>query len=265
MKSNFYFKKSLGQNFLKDKNVIHNIVDNAQIDKNSLIIEIGPGGGALTKEIVPLCKKALLYEVDFRLEDHLKSILSAFDNYSLFIKDFLKTNLLEDLGDISYSNMYVVANLPYYITTPIIMKFIDENVLPDKFVIMIQKEVASRLAADVGSKDYGSFTVLLNYYYDIYKLFDVSRYCFEPIPNVDSSVICMTLKKNRFFVKDISLFKRLVRDSFALKRKTIKNNLKSYDLSLIEKVLEKYHYDLNVRAEQLSLEVFVDMANILAF
>ena len=124
----------------------------------------------------------------------------------------LKRDLKYDLGKYHYDKLYVVANLPYYITTPIIMKFIDENVLPDRFVIMMQKEVASRISASIGSKDYGSLTVFLDYYYDIKKLFDVSRNCFYPSPNVDSSVICMDLKKNRLVVSDIELFKRIVRD-----------------------------------------------------
>lgn len=264
MNDNFYFKKSLGQNFLKDKNVIHKIVDNAGIDKNTLVIEIGPGGGSLTQEIVPLCDRAILYEADSRLEEHLESLLNKYDNYSLYFGDFLKTNLRDDLKDYSYSKLYVVANLPYYITTPIIVKFIDEDVLPDKIVVMVQKEVASRFAANVGSKEYGSLTVFLNYYYNISKLFDVSRTCFVPVPNVDSSVVAFHLKKDRKPVKDISLFKKLVKDSFAMKRKTIRNNLSSYDLAIIERVLRVYGFDLSVRAEQLSLDIFIAMANELA-
>ena len=157
--------------------------------------------------------------------------------------------------------MYVVANLPYYITTPIIMKFVDEDVLPDKFVIMIQKEVAQRLSSKVGSRDYGSLTVFLNYYYDIKILFDVSRNCFIPKPNVESAVISMTKKKDRLNVLDMDLFKRLVRDSFSYKRKTIRNNLKNYNLEVVERVLNKYGFDLSVRSENLELEVFVNIAN----
>lgn len=260
----FQFKKSLGQNFLTDRNIIHNIVDKANIDKNTLVIEIGPGGGALTKEIVPLCKKAILYEADSRLENNLRDLLKEYDNYSLIIGDFLKVNLRKDLNNVSYDKLYVVANLPYYITTPIIMKFIEENVLPLKIVVMVQKEVALRLAAKVGSKDYGSLTVLLNYYYDINKLFDVSRNCFVPKPNVDSAVIALDLKEDRLELKNIDLFKKLVRDSFTLKRKTLKNNLKGYDLKKIENVLINYGFDLSVRAEQLSLEIFVEIANSLS-
>lgn len=264
MKKSFEFKKSLGQNFLIDQNIIHKIVDSASIDKETMVVEIGPGGGALSLLIVPLAGQVLLYEADQRLEEHLRNLLEKYTNYQLIIGDFLKADLLSDLSNYSYEKLYVVANLPYYITTPIIMKFIEEDVLPDQLVIMVQKEVASRLAAKVGSRDYGAFTVFLNYYYDIFKLFDVSRNCFMPKPNVDSAVISMQLKKERFKVRDMNLFKKLVRDSFSYKRKTLRNNLKNYDLDIISHVLQNYGFDLHVRAENLCLEIFVELANSLA-
>ena len=264
MDNKFNFKKSLGQNFLKDNNVIHNIVDSASIDKDTLVIEIGPGGGAITSKIVPLAGFTILYETDGRLESHLNNLLGQYDNYKLIIGDFLKANLLNDLSKYNYSKVYVVANLPYYITTPIIMKFIDDNMLPDKLIIMVQKEVAFRLSASVNSKDYGSLTVFLNYYYDISKLFDVSKYCFVPKPNVDSAVVCMKLKKHRKFIKDIELFKKIVKDSFKYKRKNLRNNLSSYDLNKINNVLGKYGFDLTCRAENLDLDVFIDIVNELS-
>ena len=259
----FKFKKSLGQNFLQDNNVIHKIVDSAELNRDTLLIEIGPGGGAITRYTVPLCGHALLYEADSRLEENLNELLKSNDNYSIIIGDFLKSNLEDDIKKYDYSKIYVVANLPYYITTPIILKFIDSDVLPDKMIVMVQKEVAARLSASVGSRDYGSLTVFLNYYYNIKKLFDVSRNCFMPKPNVDSAVVCFELKKEREQVLDIALFKRLVKDSFSFKRKTLRNNLKNYDLKIIENVLMMYGFDLGVRAEALSLEVFVEMANAL--
>ena len=257
----FKFKKSLGQNFLNDKNVIHKIVESANVDKDTLVIEVGPGAGALTELMVPKAGYALLYEADERLESYLRTLLGSQQNYSIIIGDFLKANVFQDVNNFSYAKLYVVANLPYYITTPIIMKFVEDCILPDKMVIMVQKEVAYRLAADVGSRDYGSLTVFLNYYYDIKKLFDVSRNCFTPKPNVDSAIVAMDLKKDRLKVLDIDVFNKLVRDSFLYKRKTLRNNLKGYDLDRIEEVLKTYGFDLSVRAENLSLEVFVDMAN----
>lgn len=261
MEENFKFRKSFGQNFLIDNNVIHNIVDNSNIDKDTLVIEIGPGSGVLSNEIIPLSGYSLLYEIDDRLESVLNDKLSCYNNYSLKIGDFLDVDLKKDLDEYNYSKLYVVANLPYYITTPIIMKFINENVLPDKMVIMIQKEVASRLSAKVNSREYGSFTVLLNYYYDIKKLFDVSKNCFIPKPNVDSSVICLELKKDIVKVKDIDLFKRFVRDCFKYKRKNLRNNLSGYELEKIEKILKKHDLSLNSRAENVNLESFIEIVN----
>lgn len=262
--SSFKYKKSLGQNFLKDENIIYKIVDSADIDKDTLVIEIGPGQGAISKKIVPKAKYSLLYEIDDRLKDYLNDVLKENNNYKIIINDFLQEDVKEELSHYDYSKLYVVANLPYYITTPIVSKLIDEDILPDKIVIMIQKEVAMRYSALVNTKDYGSLTVFLNYYYDIKRLFDVSRNCFVPKPRVDSSVICMKKKESKITLQDINLFKKVVKDSFKYKRKTLRNNLKDYDLEQIEKVLLKYNLNLNSRAEEVSMEIFVELANELA-
>ena len=257
----FEFKKSLGQNFLKDNNVIHKIVDSADIDKDTLVIEIGPGQGAISRLIVPRAKFSILYEIDSRLNWFLHSVLKENENYKVIINDFLDEDVNGDLKNYDYKKLYVVANLPYYITTPIVSKFINDEIFPDKMVIMIQKEVAMRYSASVNSRDYGALTVFLNYYYDIEHLFDVGRNCFFPKPKVDSSVICMNLKKDRLHVKDMLLFKSLVNDSFKYKRKNLRNNLKNYNLEKIAEVLERYGFDLNTRAESISLEVFVAIAH----
>lgn len=157
--------------------------------------------------------------------------------------------------------MYVVANLPYYITTPIIEKIISSNINPDILVFMVQKEVGDRLSAKVGTKEYSSLSVYLNYYYDIKKEFILKRNCFLPSPNVDSVVVSFKKKDKMLEVYDEKLFFKLVRDSFKFKRKNIRNNLKEYNLVVIEKVLKKYNFDLNVRAEAISVDIFVDIAN----
>ena len=257
----FKHKKSLGQNFLKDKNIIKKIVDSACIDEDTLVIEIGPGEGIMSDFIIPRSKYSILYEIDERLKNILDKKLSNYHNYKIIYNDFLKENIKKEICNYDYKKLYVVSNLPYYITTPIVEKFIDDDVLPDKMVLMMQKEVALRYSAKPGSKEYSSLTVLLNYYYNIDRLFDVSRKYFYPEPNVDSSVICMIKKSNRLYVKNIEIFNRLVRDSFKYKRKNLRNNLKGYDLNKVLKVLNKYEYGLEVRAEALSLEVFVDIAN----
>ena len=261
---NFKFKKSYGQNFLQDKNIIHNIVDKTDIDKDSLVIEVGPGSGALTKELAKVSKSVLCYEIDSRLEDTLDENLKDFDNIEIIYDDFLNRNLKNDIGKYSYQKIYFVANIPYYITTPIIVKLIESQIDFSKITMMVQKEVADRFSARIKTKDYGSITVFLNYYYDIEKLLFVSRNAFIPKPNVDSAVIALKKKEKRLKVKNEELFFKLVRDSFRFKRKNIRNNLKNYDLNIILKVLEKYNKDLTSRAEELELNVFVDMANALS-
>ena len=255
----FEYKKAFGQNFIKDNNIIYKIVKAADIDKDTLVIEIGPGAGSLSKSIVPLSGNAILYEIDTRLEDTLYSLLGQYDNYKIIFNDFLKQDVKKDIEGYKYKKLYVVANLPYYITTPIITKLMKE-IYPDKIVIMIQDEVANRLSAKEGSKDYGMISVLLSSKYDIKKLFKVTRKCFIPEPNVDSAVISLT-KHDKYNIEDSNIFEKLIKDCFQYKRKNLRNNLKGYDLSIIEQVLSMYDYSLNNRAEDIPVSVFVEMAN----
>ena len=258
----FDYKKSLGQNFIKDNNIISKIVDAASIDKDTLVIEIGPGAGSLSTSIIPLSGFSILYEIDTRLENILNDKLSSNDNYKIIFNDVLKQNIKEDIKEYNFKNIYVVANLPYYITTPIITKVIDE-IMPDKIVIMIQNEVADRLSACVGTKDYGMITVLLSSRYNINKLFKVSRNCFEPVPNVDSAVISLE-KKCINNIVDMSKFEKLIKDAFQYKRKNLRNNLKGYDLNKIEDILVRNNYSLNDRAEMIPETLFVEIANELS-
>lgn len=257
----FIFKKAFGQNFLNDLNIITNIVKGANIKENSLVIEIGPGSGALTKELVKVSKNVLCYEIDERLEEILDENLVGINNVDIIFDDFMKRDIKDDINKYDFDYIYVVANLPYYITTPIIEKLIDSKINFEGITVMIQKEVGERFCAKEGSRDYSSITVFLNYYYDLKKLFVVNRNCFTPKPNVDSIVITLKSKKEKLYLKNEDLFFKLIRDSFKFKRKNIKNNLKNYNLNKIEEVLLKHNCDLSVRAEQLSLEIFVEMAN----
>ena len=158
--------------------------------------------------------------------------------------------------------MYVVANLPYYITTPIITKLIEDKINVEKIVVMVQKEVGDRFKAHPGTKDYSSLSIFLNYYFDIVKILDVSRNVFMPKPNVDSIVLEFRQKEVKKNVNE-DIFFKLIRDSFKQKRKTLRNNLKDYDLGTIEKVLKKYNLDLSVRAENISMDIFIEIANTL--
>ena len=257
------FKKAYGQNFLNDKNIISSRVKRANIQENSLVIEIGPGSGALTKELAQVAQHVLCYEIDERLEEILDENLINFTNVEIIFDDFLHRDIANDIAKYHYENIYVVANLPYYITTPIIEKIIASKINFNSVTIMIQKEVGDRFCAKPGSRDYSSITVFLNYYYDMKKLFIVSRNAFTPKPNVDSIVISLVTKKERLSLLNEELFFALIRDSFRFKRKNLRNNLKGYNIEIIEEILKKYNYDLTVRAEQLSLEIFVEIANAL--
>ena len=258
---NFDFKKSLGQNFLNDDNIIDKIVKFSGIDKDTLVIEIGPGAGALSKKTIPLSGYTILYEIDTRLKDILDDVLSDYDNYDIIFNDVLKQDIKKDIEKFNFKKIYVVANLPYYITTPIISKLMDE-ISPDKIVVMIQEEVADRLCASVGSRDYAMITVALGAYYDIKKLFRVSRNCFTPAPNVDSAVISLD-KHTKCDIKNKKVFDRLIKDAFKFKRKNLRNNLKGYDLVKIEKILNDNNYSLCDRAEVIPISLFVEIANIL--
>lgn len=258
---NFKFKKKYGQNFIIDENIINKIVENSNIDKNTLVIEIGPGAGSLTKKLAQNAKQVLCYEIDETLKIVLNDLVMEFNNIDIFYQDFLKSNVSDDLKQYQYEQLYIVANLPYYITTPIIMKVIEDNIPVDKIVVMVQKEVGDRFKATPGTKDYNSLSIFLNYYFDISKLMDVSRNVFLPKPNVDSIVVEFKKNKKNYNIKDEKLFFQLIHDSFQQKRKTIKNNLNKYDLKSVENVLEKYNFDLNSRAEQIPIYVFADISN----
>jgi 16S rRNA (adenine1518-N6/adenine1519-N6)-dimethyltransferase len=259
----FKFKKSFGQNFLNDKNIIKNIVDKTNIEDNSLVIEVGPGAGVLTKELAKVAKNVLSYEIDTRLEEMLDENLREYSNVSIIYDDFLNRNIVDDIKEYSFDNIYFVANIPYYITTPILDKLIESKIDFKVITMMVQKEVADRFSAHVKTKDYSSITVFLNYYFDIEKLIYVSRNAFTPKPNVDSEVIALRRKKVIRKANNEELFFKLVRDSFKFKRKNIRNNLKNYDLKVVEEVLSKYKKDLTSRAEELELDIFIDIANSL--
>ncbi len=257
----FNFKKSFAQNFLKDKGVVEKIVNVIDYDKNNLIIEIGPGSGVMTKMLLEKGDRMLIYEIDERLKDILDKELEYFDNYEIIFDDFLNRNLKEDLSKYNYDNLYVVSNVPYYITTPIIEKIIDSDIDVKEIVLMVQKEVAERLSSKPRSKDYGYITVILNYFFEIEKVFNVSRNSFIPKPNVDSAVIKFKKRSQEIEVKNIKYFNKFVQDAFRYKRKNMKNNLKGYDLDKIEQILKKYGLDLNSRSEEVDYKIFVEIVN----
>lgn len=261
--NNFKFKKKFGQNFLLDQNILNNIVNLADIKDNTLVIEIGVGAAALTKKLCKVAKNVLGYEIDITLKEPLSKILSNESNVDVIFDDFLNRNIKEDLKCYQYSNLMVVANLPYYITTPIITKFIDEAIDVDKIIVMVQNEVADRFSAKVGTKSYNSLTIFLNYYFDIRKAFVVSRNVFYPKPNVDSAIVVFQKKKEKALLKNEKLFFELVKKAFKQKRKTLKNNLKGYDLEKIDNILKEFNKDISFRAENITIDEFIKISNSL--
>lgn len=262
--NNFKFKKQFGQNFICDENIINNIIEKSKIDKDTLVIEVGPGAGSLTNKLALNAKNVLCYEIDTEVKPILENNLKDYDNVEIIYNDFLLCNVNDDLKKYKYGKLYLVANLPYYITTPIIMKLIDDHVNIDKIVVMVQKEVGDRFKAKPKTKDYGSLTVFLNYYFEIKKVMDVSKNVFMPKPNVDSIVVEFNKINKNYNVKNEDIFFKIVKDSFKQKRKTIKNNLRDYNLEKIEKVLIDNNFSLSSRAEEIPIEVFVKIANELS-
>lgn len=253
------FKKKYGQNFLNSEIVLDKIVDLFEVNNTDKIVEVGPGAGALTKRLINKGCSVISFEIDESLKQFLDKINS--NNLNVVYGDFLNVNLNDYFN--KEDNLYFVANIPYYITTPIITKFIDDGVIPKVMILMVQKEVGERLSASPGTSDYGAITVILNYYFDVRYEFTVNRSDFYPVPNVDSCIISLCKKDNVVSVKDFNKFKKFVNDSFKQKRKNLRNNLKGYDLDIISNVLNKYGLDLTNRAEDLGYEVFVDIVNSL--
>ena len=257
---NFNFKKKYGQNFLQNKIIINKIVNLIDASEDDLIIEIGPGAGALTKELKKYNCKLISFEIDEDTKEYLLPLED--DKTKIIYDDFLNVDINQYLKKYKYNKLYIIGNLPYYITTPIITKIIDSNINVDKQVYMVQKEVADRFSAKPGSKEYGSITVFLNYFYEVKKEFIVGKGNFKPQPKVDSAIVSFKSKKLDNSI-DIEFFKKLVKDSFQFKRKTIRNNLKEYDLKKVEEVLNKYNFDLSSRAEELPLNVFIELVKVL--
>lgn len=261
-KNEFNFKKKLGQNFLLDDNILNKIVDQVTYDnKNILAIEVGVGAAALTRKVAKKANNVLGYEIDETLKEPLKEILKEYDNIDLIFDDFLNRSVSDDIEKYNYDEIVVIANLPYYITTPIIEKFIYENINIEKMVLMVQNEVADRFSAKPNTKNYNSLTIFLNYYYDVKKEFIVSKNSFYPKPNVDSAIVSMTKKKEKYKVLNEEHFFKLVRDSFKQKRKTLKNNLKGYNWDIIKRLLQNIGKSETCRAEELSIENFIYISN----
>ncbi|MNO79484.1 Ribosomal RNA small subunit methyltransferase A [compost metagenome] len=267
----FSFKKSLGQNFLIDQNILNKIVDAAELDSTKGALEIGPGIGALTERLAQSAGAVTAVEIDKRLIPILKEVLEPYEHVHVEQADVLDVDLpalfaanFKDMSKVS-----VVANLPYYVTTPILMKLLEEKLPLEHIVVMIQKEVAERMAASPGSKEYGSLSIAVQYYSEPKLICTVPHTVFIPQPNVDSAVIRLTVREEPpVDTKDEAHFFDVVRSSFTQRRKTISNNLKSrYTLpegrERIDALLHQAGIEPSRRGETLSLQEFATLSNVL--
>lgn len=265
-KHGFTFKKSLGQNFLIDSNILNRIVDGAGVDKTVGVIEIGPGIGSLTEALAKKAKKVISFEIDGRLLPILAETLADYNNVEIINNDILKVDvdniIAEKMSDCD--KIMVVANLPYYITTPILTHLIENTEKIDGYVVMMQREVANRLNAKVGTKDYNSLTILLNYYTDVEYLFTVPKKVFVPAPNVESGVVKIMIKEKKEFEVDQKFFK-FVRSCFVQRRKTLLNNLISSYGKDKKQDLQASCFDSEIeatrRSETLILTEFYNLYN----
>lgn len=256
-------KKKFGQNFLKDESILSKIRDISECDKDTLVIEIGPGLGGLTEL---LCEKAgfvLAYEIDNDLIEILNNNLSKFNNYEIINKDILTVDVNKDLDKYNYNKIYLVANLPYYITTPIITKLLTEVERIKRYVVLLQKEVAHRLAGKPSTKDYGAITLAIEYRGSAKVMLEVNRNAFIPAPNVDSSVLRIDIYDERkYYPKDEKLFFELIRLAFTQRRKTLLNNLgDKYPKEFIAKMLEDNNYKPSIRGEELSIDDYIKLSD----
>lgn len=261
-KYGFKFTKSLGQNFLIDDSVVTDIVVGAQVDKEDFVIEIGPGVGTLTRELLKKAKAVCAIELDKSLISILEEELKEFDNFKLINEDALKVNFNEIIGE--EKNVKLVANLPYYVTTPIIISLLTGGYPFKSLTIMIQKEVAERMNAAPGGKDYGSLSLLVQYYCETEIVRKVAPSSFIPQPKVDSIVIKLEkLDAPRVQVQDEKLFFSIIRDSFNMRRKTLSNALRNLSISKenLNKAFEEAGIDPKRRGETLSIEEFAKLSD----
>ena len=268
----FTFKKSFGQNFLTDTNILQKIVDTAEVDKKVNVIEIGPGIGALTEFLAENAAEVMAFEIDDRLVPILADTLRDFDNVTVVNQDILKVDLTQYIAEFKNPDLpiKVVANLPYYITTPILMHLIESGIPFSEFVVMMQKEVADRISAQPNTKAYGSLSIAVQYYMTAKVAFIVPRTVFVPAPNVDSAILKMVRREQPAVeVQDEKFFFKVTKASFVHRRKTLWNNLTSYFgkseevKAKLENALAKANLVANVRGEALDLAAFARLSDAL--
>ncbi len=267
--ANISFRKEYGQNFLINRIIPEDIADSCTDEAESLIIEIGPGIGCLTAELAARYRRVVAIEIDKGLIPILAKTLAEFDNVSVINEDVMKVDLQAIVDEYSMGMpVSVCANLPYYITTPILMYLLESGVRFSSITVMVQNEVASRLCAKAGSSDYGAITAVLNYYGEVRRLFKVSRGSFLPAPNVDSAVVRIDLyKEKKFKPRDERLFFNLIKCAFEMRRKTLVNAVSAklpFSKEELSSALISLGFREDIRGERLSCEDFVKLSDVLA-
>lgn len=265
-KHNVRFSKSLGQNFIINDYIIDEIIRRGDITEKDSILEIGPGIGVLTQALADTAHQVVAVELDNKLIPILNETLDEYDNVEIIHNDILKIDINKIIEEKMERPTKVVANLPYYITTPIIMKLVEEPSDIKEIIVMVQKEVAERMVSDPGSKDYGSLSVAVQYYCDAMIILDVPRDNFMPAPNVDSAVIRLIIRDTPAVeVIDHDFFFKIIKGAFALRRKTLVNSLSKsaigIDKNLLKEILNDMNIDLRIRGEKLDINDFADLAN----
>ena len=264
-KNQFEFKKKFGQNFISDTNLLKAIVKEGEITSEDQVLEIGPGAGTLTGQIAQIAKKVVAYEIDTTLKDILAETLQEYDNTQVIFGDIMQQNIksIESNFDKEYC---LVANLPYYITTPIIFKFINEATKLKSLYVMVQKEVGERICSDAGTKDYGIVSVIIATIGSARITRVINRNMFMPAPNVDSCMVKVDIDKNKFDIDDFAKYSEFVQKCFAMRRKTLANNLEKclgLARSRCYECLENLGLAQDVRAERLTPAQFVQLYNII--
>lgn len=269
-KYDFRFAKKFGQNFLIDPHVLEKIIDCSGITKDDCVMEIGPGIGTLTQFLCEAARQVVAVEIDAKLMPILDETLSGYDNVTVLNQDILKLDVTEIVSEYNHGKpVKVTANLPYYITTPIIMSLLEKKVPLERITVMVQKEVAVRMQAHPGTKDYGALSAAVSYYCEPYLAANVPRNCFMPRPNVDSAVICLKLRKEPFVKPaDEKLMFAIIKAAFSQRRKTLVNalgNCAGLDVTKDEArcALNKMGIKEDVRGETLGLEEFCELSDIL--
>ncbi len=261
----FRFKKSLGQNFITDNSLLQAIVRDAEITKEDTVVEIGTGAGTLTRALAEQAKRVISFDVDSDLQPILQETLAGLDNVEVIFRDVLKMKD-DEFREIVEGKFKVVANLPYYITTPLIMRFLESELPVETLTVMVQKEVADRLTAKENTAEYGSITVSIRFRADVSITRIVGRQLFHPQPNVDSAVVNIKLRE-KYAVKDKKLLLRLIKSGFAMRRKTLVNNLSmAFSISKDEakETLQRCGFDERIRGEVLSVEEYITLSENLA-